>query len=91
MSGREVLAALAEVPISTWQYESEPGDVAHMGPMAQDFADAFGLGSDRKHITTVDADGVALAAIKGLQERLGAQRDRIARLERIVKGMASRR
>jgi hypothetical protein len=34
--------------------------------MAQDFAAAFGVGEDDKHISTVDADGVALAAIQGL-------------------------
>ena len=37
-----------------------------MGPMAQDFYAAFGLGEDDTHISTVDADGVALAAIQGL-------------------------
>ncbi len=39
-----------------------------MGPMAQDFYAAFGLGIDDKHIVTVDADGVAFAAIQGLYE-----------------------
>jgi hypothetical protein len=34
--------------------------------MAQDFHAAFGVGTDDKHIATVDADGVALAAIQGL-------------------------
>jgi trimeric autotransporter adhesin len=33
--------------------------------MAQDFHAAFQVGDDDKHITTVDADGVALAAIQG--------------------------
>ena len=37
--------------------------------MAQDFHAAFGLGTDDKHIATVDADGVALAAIQGLNEK----------------------
>ena len=41
-----------------------------MGAMAQDFAAAFGLGEDAKHISTVDADGVALAAIQGLNQKL---------------------
>jgi len=36
--------------------------------MAQDFYAAFGLGIDDKHIVTVDADGVAFAAIQGLYE-----------------------
>jgi hypothetical protein len=39
--------------------------------MAQDFHAAFGLnGADDKHIATVDADGVALAAIQGLNQKL---------------------
>jgi hypothetical protein len=38
--------------------------------MAQDFHAAFGLGADDKHIATVDADGVALAAIQGLNVKL---------------------
>jgi DNA-binding transcriptional MerR regulator len=38
--------------------------------MAQDFHAAFGLGTDDKHIATVDADGVALAAIQGLNEKV---------------------
>jgi len=38
--------------------------------MAQDFAQAFRVGDDDRHITTVDADGVALAAIQGLNRKL---------------------
>jgi hypothetical protein len=34
--------------------------------MAQDFYAAFGVGEDDKHITSIDEDGVALAAIKAL-------------------------
>jgi len=42
----------------------------HLGPVAQDFHAAFGLGTDDKHIATVDADGVALAAIQGLNQKV---------------------
>ena len=35
-----------------------------------DFADAFNVGEDERHIATVDADGVALAAIQGLNQKL---------------------
>jgi hypothetical protein len=41
--------------------------------MAQDFRAAFGLGDDEKTIATVDADGVALAAIQGLNAKLETQ------------------
>ena len=60
-----VLAKVAQLPISRWSYKSEHG-VRHVGPMAQDFYAAFGVGEDDKHITSIDEDGVALAAIKAL-------------------------
>ncbi len=66
VDGQEVLAHLAEVPIAIWNYKSQDAAIRHMGPMAQDFYGAFGLGEDDTHISTVDADGVALAAIQGL-------------------------
>jgi len=69
----EVLAKIADMPVRTWAYEAEPG-VRHNGPTAQDFRAAFGLGADDKHIASVDADGVALAAIKGLERELQAER-----------------
>ncbi len=66
-------AALEEVlalPIHTWNYKTQDPAVRHMGPMAQDFHAAFGLGSDERHIGSVDADGAALAAIQGLHRRM---------------------
>lgn len=40
--------------------------MAHIRPVAQDFYAAFGVGEDPRRISTVDADGVALAAIQAL-------------------------
>jgi Chaperone of endosialidase len=75
-----VLAAVATLPIERWSYKGEP--VRHLGPMAQDFAAAFGLGADDHHIFPLDAAGVALAAIQGLQALAQAQATRLAALER---------
>ncbi len=72
VSGREVLRKLASVPISEWSYRAQGPSIRHIGPMAQDFRRAFGVGEDPRHITSIDADGVALAAIKGLNERVEA-------------------
>jgi len=78
---REVLKKVVEMPLSTWRYKEQEMDYRHMGPMAQDFYAAFHLGPSDKSISTVDADGVALAAIQGLNARLDdkdremAQRD----------------
>jgi hypothetical protein len=78
VSSAGILERLAKVPIHTWNYKAQGADIRHIGPMAQDFAAAFGVGEDDRHITTVDADGVALAAIQGLHQLL---REKDSRLE----------
>lgn len=70
VSAREVLAKVAAMPVQTWNYRTQEDSIRHIGPTAQDFKAAFGVGESETGITTVDADGVALAAIKGLVEEL---------------------
>jgi len=65
-----ILQKVASMPVAEWNYKAEAASVRHIGPMAQDFAAAFGLGEDDKHIATVDADGVALAAIQALNAKV---------------------
>jgi hypothetical protein len=62
----EILDKVAALPVSSWRYKSQNASVRHIGPMAQDFKATFGVGETDTGITTVDADGVALAAIQGL-------------------------
>jgi hypothetical protein len=76
---RAILAAVTTLPVERWSYKGEP--VRHLGPMAQDFAAAFGLGADNRHIFTLDAAGVALAAIQGLHALAQAQQARLEALE----------
>ena len=73
-----VLAKVASLPIERWSYRSERG-VRHVGPMAQDFYVAFGVGEDDKHITSIDEDGVALSAIKALHAENARLRAQLAR------------
>jgi hypothetical protein len=79
---KEILDKVARLPISTWTYIEEPSAVRHLGPMAQDFRASFGLGSDDRSYNSVDAHGVALAAIQALERMVAAQEKRIANLER---------
>ena len=58
--------------ITRWHYTND-ATTPHLGPVAQDFHAAFNVGADDKHIATVDADGVALAAIQGLNQKLEEQ------------------
>lgn len=59
--------------------------------MAQDFHAAFGVGEDDRHISSVDADGVGLAAIQGLNQKLEetvkARDAKIAALEKRLAAM----
>jgi hypothetical protein len=80
---QQVLAKVAGMPISEWDYTTEPG-VPHLGPMAQDFYAAFNLGQDNKHITTIDEGGVALAAIQGLDQKLNEKDTEIKDLKQSV-------
>lgn len=72
VNGLDVLSRLVAMPIMTWDYIGS-GEGLHMGPVAEDFKASFGLAGDGKSISTVDADGVALAAIQGLNAKLEAE------------------
>ncbi|MEQ8998764.1 MAG: tail fiber domain-containing protein [Coleofasciculus sp. B1-GNL1-01] len=67
---QEILGKVAALPITTWNYKNENANIRHIGPMAQDFATAFNVGEDNRFINTVDANGVALAAIQALSQKL---------------------
>jgi hypothetical protein len=91
VDSRAVLDKVTRMPISEWAYKAQ-ADTRHIGPMAQDFHAAFGLGRDEKHITSVDADGVALAAIQGLNAKLEEQvRAKEARIDELEKAVAELR
>lgn len=81
ISGEEVLQKLRGLDIQKWSYKVEPDNIRHIGPTAQDFHAAFGLGGDDKTIGTVDADGIALAAVQALDERSIGQAAAIKKLQ----------
>jgi hypothetical protein len=81
LNARDLLARLQALPITTWNYKLDGSSVRHLGPTAQDFAVQFGLGSDDHSIGTLDADGVALAAIQALYGEVQELRRRLAALE----------
>ncbi len=81
MDGEEVLRRLRGVPVTTWNYRTQDRSIRHMGPVAQDFRAAFGLGESELLINTVDIDGVNLAGVKALDARSVRQQERIAELE----------
>jgi hypothetical protein len=94
VDGRAILGKLAAMPVYHWQPKDGPNtELKHVGPMAQDFYATFGLGDSDTAIGMQDEEGVALAAIQGLNlkleqvarekdERLRAQAEKIAELEK---------
>lgn len=82
LSGRAVLSKLVALPVSKWSYRAQGTKIRHAGPMAQDFYRTFGLGESRRYIDTVDSEGVALAAIKGLAQENGRLKARLAQNNR---------
>lgn len=85
---RAVLDKVAALPISTWRFKQT--DELHMGPMAQDFAASFGLGTDDKHINLTDISGVALAAIKALNNVVAEKDAKLLALEKQNAELAAR-
>jgi hypothetical protein len=70
LDASSVLESVASLPIAEWRYKTESDSSRHVGPMAEDFAGAFGLGGDGKTISMVDANGIALASIQALYTKL---------------------
>lgn len=83
VNAKAILAKVAAMPMTSWVYKAEgSAGGRHIGPMAQDFSNAFKLGFDNKTISMVDGTGVALTAIKGLNELIKEKDAKIANLER---------
>ena len=79
--GPEVLQRLVSLPVYGWRYRDEPEGVRHLGPMAQEFMAAFGLGDDDRKIMCVDANGVLVVAVQALVRRIVELEARISALE----------
>jgi hypothetical protein len=80
VSGEDVLARLRTLSVNSWSYRIDTDGVRHLGPMAQDFHAAFGLGRDSVTIATLDEAGVALASIKALDQRSQSQQAELTAL-----------
>lgn len=80
---------MAALPLTEWNYKTEGGQVTHIGPIAEALREAFPLGTNNKSITTVDADTLRLAAIKGLNENPGRGTRRNAELNSRLENWSS--
>jgi hypothetical protein len=84
VDGAELLRRIDHLPITRWNYKSESDDVTHIGPTAQDFVKAFGVGDNDKTISTIDPSGIALAAIKELHKENLSLKGQVAHLQKQI-------
>ena len=87
----EVLRRLVALPISVWTYVEAGEPTRHIGPMAQDFAAAFGVGRSDRYINSIDAIGVTMAAVQALVAQLGERDERINELAAEVAALKAQR
>jgi hypothetical protein len=83
VNGDDVLTRLRKVPVSSWNYISEGNASRHLGPMAEDFYEAFKLGPGNTSIGVQDLTGVSLAAIKALDQRTSELQQKTVEVEQL--------
>ena len=90
VDGAELLEKIEELPINQWNYKAESDQVTHIGPTAQDFKAAFGVGSDGKSISTIDPSGIALAAIQELYSQLKQKDEALSTQAKLIEELQKR-
>ncbi len=70
LDNQNILSGIKDLDIQEWSYNNSP-DYRHIGPVAEDFYEQFGLGDSNKHISATNVAGVALVGIQALSEKLG--------------------
>lgn len=91
VNGFQVLDKVAALPVSTWRYHWEPAHVRHLGPMAQDWKAAFGLGEHDTIIEMVDASGVTLVSVQALYQLVTDLRQEVDQLTAQVAQLTAQR
>jgi len=81
--GTDVLGKIRALPITTWNYTSEGAQVRHLGPMAEDFYQSFGLGVGNTSIGVQDLAAVSLAGVKALEERTAQLQAKTAEVDQL--------
>jgi hypothetical protein len=92
LDSEDLLAKISGLPVEAWQYKDS--DERHIGPVSEDFAEAFDVGTlrngtrDERYLSPGDVAGVALAGVKELiqeneelRQTIQELRQRISKLE----------
>ncbi|MEO0078659.1 MAG: tail fiber domain-containing protein, partial [candidate division WOR-3 bacterium] len=72
---KELLKKVAGLRVRNYKMKDQHDGTRHIGPVAQDFYAAFGVGENEKSINMADADGVLLAVVQALYEEVQQLRE----------------
>lgn len=85
-----ILDAVKDMPVERWNYKEGMADGGeHVGPYAEDFQKATGLG-DGKTISIIDAIGVNMGATKELAAQVDALAEKVGKMGKAPKHAAPR-
>lgn len=90
VDGQLILQKLSLIPITQWNLKSQDASIRHIGPVAQDFYAAFGLGESDHYISSSDIDGIALVSIQALFELLLEKNEQIQQLTSEIQALRQR-
>jgi hypothetical protein len=87
IDGIVLLNKIDSLSITRWKYKGT--SELHIGPVAEEFKQLFQLGvqDDNKHISTIDASGIALKAVQVLNKKLADKEEEINELKKQVKSL----
>ena len=88
VNGEKVLDVLTKLDLYEWSYIDE--GARHFGPMAEEFAAAYGLGESRAKIAPADMAGVALASSKALRAENADLRAKALRQQKQLESLLER-
>ena len=81
---KEILEKINKLELNYWTYNHDNDRVRHLGPMAEEFYQLFGLGSTAKGISSIDTAGVSLAAVKALSKKYKTTQDELVQAQSII-------
>ncbi len=95
LDSREVLDRVTRLEVPEWSYKQQ--SERHIGPMAEEFRAAFGLGAADTGLAPGDLAGVTLVALQGLydvvqekDQRIAELSQELAELRTLVEALAAR-
>jgi len=71
VNGVSFLNSISHLTLYSWYYKNQ--NTLHIGPMAQDFNNAFNVGELPNYINMIDIDGVTFLGIKTLNNQMSTQ------------------